>query len=194
MEKTLVIENGNKYYVNENNDIVKLWGDKSEFKRGFIPKEGQKIFVECDKCHKLYEIQLGQGELDEECECGEEVFYDTFELFENTDVWFLYSDEKYADEIYDADLNGCNELVINTSKIVGETYFEDKWDIYDENNYSVNEYASRHTDEYFMINKNDQNTLIHVFNKLPLNRILIVDENKNVFKLKGIKINIELEY
>jgi PHP family Zn ribbon phosphoesterase len=184
------------------NDIILEYDKNDNFKKGFVPEEGQKIYAKCDGCGTLYEVLLGQGNvcLNNECtKCGYD-FGDgfvTYHIFETVDVYFVYSDIKYVEPFMDkgrTDLNHNIPLTINVSKVLGETFFEEIWGIYEKGFTPIKEFLEKYPEDFILINKNDEQMYLYLkFYDIPLDRIYIIDEDQNVSRLYKINISINIE-
>lgn len=186
-----------------NDIIINLNDNEPKFPIGWTPEKGQKIFVKCGNCGDLHEIFLGQGDIYEnnECpNCGEEDYRTTYEnLFEVRDVYYLYSRKKYILSEYD-DLNNDINLTINSCKYLGETFFEEKWNINNEELMSIKDYLDeeKYKDDIFLINKEDAETLLYILlyikvNNASLERFYIIDNALKVTKLRNINITVNLD-
>jgi len=78
---------------------------------------------------------------------------------------------------------------------IGESSFYDNGIYYitDEGLLSIPELLNKMKDLFFVVNKEDIETLVYIKNNnIDLNRILIIDKDYNISFPKDIKINVEI--
>lgn len=195
----------NEYYLNENGDIIiTKW--ETEFERGFIPKKDQKIFMQCPECKMLHQIQLGRGKITDVnyCNCGYCFEYDTFDMFECTDVYFVYSDKKYVSPFmykHTTDLNSNVKLTMAVSKVVGEAFFETilKYKESDTDGHRIidlNEFIKENLEDedcIVLVNSQDSHILLNIGFHNNIEKVYVIDDNYKVSKLLKVIANVTIE-
>lgn len=179
-----------------NNNII-ISEDYSKFDIGFIPN-GKLLFAKCPDCGYLQQFELGQGTIFQNDTCpncnSDECAYYTEEIFENIRIYFIYSDCKYKiSEL--RDFNGDTKLVKDVSKYLGETYFDEPWDLNDNKLYDVDYFIKfkLSSDECILINKEDIDILLYFkYKNTNLNSIYYIDEHNKVCKLSKIDVSVSI--
>jgi len=180
---------------NLNNSII--ISEDSKFDRGFIPND-KLLFAKCPDCGYLQQFELGQGTIFKDnicpsCNSGDCDYY-TEEIFENTTVYFVYSDYKYKISEF-TDMNSDIKLTKDVSKYLGETYFDAPWKLNDDKLYDVDYFIKfkLSSDECILINKEDTDILLYFkYKNTNLNNIYYIDKHNKICKLSKIDVSISI--
>lgn len=182
--------------------VIKSW--RTKFKKGFIPEEGQKIFISCPICKTLHEVYLGQGLVNKNntcTSCNHNFRHKlrTYNLFKNTSVYFVYSNIRYVEPYMikknDWNLNSNIRLAMSISKKVGEVFFEYIWDIFNDDFIQLHLFlkTERNKDSVILVNRED--SVIFLYLKTSnsiLDRVYTIDKDYNISKLNNIEASINM--